>query len=213
MRVRVAVSEHDEASDLIARHCRKHALEFVRPTGLINTDLGAEHALPFDDPASRPALPTPALGLIRTPIRRAFGTSSCTSCRRLATTSPDQTDAGDVAAGARHRHREAHVDRVVDALRHHGHGVGRILGNQRRRGNAATSTSGSSRNNSLASSGRRSSLPSAHRTSMTTFWPSTYPSSRSPCRNGSTTACCMTRSEASRQGIRCEPCDPRPEPA
>ena len=29
-------------------------------------------------------------------------------------------------------------------------------------------------------------LPSAHRYSMTMFWPSTHPSSRRPCRNAST---------------------------
>src|SRR5262250_855405 len=38
---------------------------------------------------------------------------------------------------------------------------------------------------SVASAGRRSGFPSAYRHSMTIFFPSTYPSSRRPCRNAS----------------------------
>ena len=41
------------------------------------------------------------------------------------------------------------------------------------------------RTSSAASAGRRSSFPSAYRHSMTMFFPSTYPSSRRPCRNAS----------------------------
>lgn len=45
----------------------------------------------------------------------------------------------------------------------------------------ATMMSTGSRTKSPASSGSRSNLPSAHRYSMTRFWPSTQPNSCSPC--------------------------------
>src|SRR5262249_45703198 len=41
------------------------------------------------------------------------------------------------------------------------------------------------RTSSVASAGRRSGFPSVYRHSMTIFFPSTYPSSRRPCRNAS----------------------------
>ena len=44
------------------------------------------------------------------------------------------------------------------------------------------------RTSSAASAGRPSCFPSAHRHSMTMFFPSTYPSSRRPCRNASVRA-------------------------
>ena len=52
-------------------------------------------------------------------------------------------------------------------------------------GPAVTMTSTLRRTSSAASARRRSGFPSAHRHSMTTFFPSTYPSSRRPCRNAS----------------------------
>ena len=52
-------------------------------------------------------------------------------------------------------------------------------------GPAVTMTSTSRRTSSVASSGSRSVFPSAHRYSTTRLSPSTYPSSRKPCRNAS----------------------------
>ena len=68
-------------------------------------------------------------------------------------------------------------------------------------GPAVTMTSTLRRTSSAASSGRRSSFPSAYRHSMTMFFPSTYPSSRSPCRNASMRAALMRMSAL---GILCE---------
>ena len=50
---------------------------------------------------------------------------------------------------------------------------------------AATSTSGLRRTSSAATSGNRSTFSPAHRSSLTMFRPSTWPSSRSPCRSAS----------------------------
>src|SRR5215470_15805138 len=52
-------------------------------------------------------------------------------------------------------------------------------------GPAVTMTSTLRRTSSPASEGRRSDFPSANRHSMKMFFPSIYPSSRSPCRNAS----------------------------
>src|SRR5215467_4817355 len=58
------------------------------------------------------------------------------------------------------------------------------------------------RTSSAASSPWRSNFPSADRHSMTIFFPSTYPSSRSPCRNASTRATLEERDATVRYPIR-----------
>src|SRR5262249_46312487 len=52
------------------------------------------------------------------------------------------------------------------------------------------------------SPGKRSSFPSADRHSITMFFPSTYPSSRSPCLNASMRAALTEREVAARYPIR-----------
>src|SRR4030095_5756453 len=55
---------------------------------------------------------------------------------------------------------------------------------------------------STASAGRRSDFPSACRRSMTMFFPSTYPSSRRPCRNASMRGAIAEGEEVMRNPIR-----------
>ncbi len=69
-------------------------------------------------------------------------------------------------------------------------------------GPAVTMTSTLRRTSSAASAGRRSSFPSADRHSMTMFFPSTYPSSRRPCRNASMRAELAEREAPVRYPIR-----------
>ena len=65
-----------------------------------------------------------------------------------------------------------------------------------------TITSTLRRTSSAARSGSRSNFPSAHRHSMTMFFPSTYPSSRRPCRNASMRAASTEGDVAARNPIR-----------
>ena len=65
-----------------------------------------------------------------------------------------------------------------------------------------TITSTLRRTSSAASAGTRSSFPSAYRCSMTMFFPSTYPSSRRPCRNASMRAALAEGEAGVRNPIR-----------
>jgi hypothetical protein len=69
-------------------------------------------------------------------------------------------------------------------------------------GPLVTMTSTLSRTNSVASAGSRSSFPSACRRSMTMFFPSTYPSSRRPCRNASMRGAITEGEDVMRNPIR-----------
>src|SRR5262245_32820113 len=69
-------------------------------------------------------------------------------------------------------------------------------------GPGVTITSTFRRTNSAASAGRRSSFSSAARHSMTMFFPSTYPSSRSPWRNASMRYGFAERGKERRKPIR-----------
>ena len=69
-------------------------------------------------------------------------------------------------------------------------------------GPAVTMMSTLRRTSSAASAGRRSSLPSADRLSMTMFFPSTYPSSRRPWRNASVRAVLAEGEPGLRRPIR-----------
>ena len=85
----LASDEHDQpAPTPVARHGRERALEFVQRAGFVRANLHAERG------ASHSAMMAlesrtrgTASGLTRMPTRRAPGTSSRTSCRRLATIS------------------------------------------------------------------------------------------------------------------------------
>ncbi len=67
---------------------------------------------------------------------------------------------------------------------------------------SVTSTSVLRRTSSAASLGRSSNLPAAYRWSMTMFWPSEYPSSRSPCRNAARRLSSRSAEDDARKPIR-----------
>ena len=77
---------------------------------------------------------------------------------------------------------------IIHALHDNGNRRSCFLGGAGSSGPPVTMTSTLRRTSSAASAGRRSSFPSADRHSMTMFFPSTYPSSRRPCRNASVRA-------------------------
>ncbi|MDM0107996.1 hypothetical protein QTH97_23815 [Variovorax sp. J22R24] len=131
MRVRVAIGENHESPGPVTLHRRECTLEVFGPSGLVDANPCAQRALPGGDPLAQAGERT-RIGIRQdgdqTDVRHQFVHQLQALGKDLLA---ERTDSGDVAAGPRHRHRETHDDRVVDARRDDGHGARRILDSHR----------------------------------------------------------------------------------
>ena len=117
--------------------------------------------------------------------------SRSNSSRFAAERAAEKGYAGDVAARPVEAGDQALLDRIAAAGEDDRNRRGRRFGRERRGGLLPTITATGRRTRSAASAGNRSSLASAERYSIATFWPSTKPASFKPCRNAVTRLRCV----------------------
>ena len=131
------------------------------------------------------------------PRGRAWERSSLNSSNRFPLNSWARLDSpGDVPTRTRQAGDEAVPNRIAILRHDYGNRGRRFLDGTGCCGTTRDDYSTLSRTSSAASAERRSRFPSADRHSMTMLFPSTYPSSRRPCRNASARTCALAERES-----------------